>query len=119
MQYGPALAGVEPAHPILRIVDATLAAFRERGIPTVLFVLPANVAHLADLGVMGGTGFDTSLARIAEVATARGAHFADLHAAFPDEVFTDATGHFGVRHGSDGASRLADLLANPIQHFRS
>lgn len=110
MQYGTVLAGLRPDHPSLRMIDATAAVFRAQAIPTVLFVVPTNVEHLERLGVLDRTGLGVSIAAVAEIAERRGAYFVDLHDAFADDVFTDATGHFGVRRGSDGAARLAALL---------
>ena len=50
------LTGVEPDHPVLRVLSATLEVFRERGIPVFVYIVPINVEHLERMHRAGHAG---------------------------------------------------------------
>ncbi len=109
--YDPVLRGLSPAHPVLAMLRALAATFSERGIATLVVVMPANVEHLHHLGLLAGSALPRSLAAIEAAARAGGADFLDLHDALPDAAFVDATGHFGGATRSDGAGGVVNRLA--------
>lgn len=114
---GAALAGAPPEHPALRFLDALLAHYAEAGIPTLVFVHPVNVEHLARLG-LDTRGLAVSVESARQVASARGADFLDLHALLPDAAFRDEMDHLDVEAGGTervGRAIAAALLAAPRQ----
>ena len=113
--YGPVLRGLPADHPVLETLGALVSTFAARGIATLVVVMPANVEHLAKLGLLEGSALPRSLATIETVARRAGASFLDLHDCLPDAAFVDATGHYRAPATFDGpgvvASRLAPAVA--------
>ena len=93
------MEGLEADEPRLRILDRTLARFRESGARILLVVQPLNVDHLTRLGVYDAAGMKRSLQLLGEIAARHEAEILDLHHTQPDEMFDDMGDHL--------------LLANP------
>jgi len=113
-EYAAVLGGLPADHPVLAVLRALLASFRARGTPTLVAVTPANVEHLAHLGLLDDAALARSLARIESVARAQGAAFLDLHALLPDAAFSDAAGHYGEERAIDGPGLVAERLAPAV-----
>ena len=50
------LAGVDPDHPVLRMLRATLEVFRARGIPVFVYLVPLNLEYLERIGIRDPEG---------------------------------------------------------------
>ena len=59
---GRVLARVEPAHPVLRVLGATLEVFRTNEIPTLVYVVPVNVEHHEKIGAYSQGDLDPAVA---------------------------------------------------------
>jgi hypothetical protein len=105
------LLRVQADDPVVRVLGATLGAFRRAGIPVLVYVGPFNVEHLVPLGAIDEDGLRETLATIARCARDEGAEFVDLHALLPDRAFRDAVGHLGVVEQLHAPKRLAKALA--------
>ncbi len=112
--FGAAMRGVDADLPVLQVLGATIRAFGRLGIPTLVFVCPANIEYMASLGVVDEEGLGRTLAAIQREVVASGGEFADFHAALPDEAFRDAAGHLVYQGELDGPARLAELVAPAI-----
>ncbi len=113
--YAAILDGLDVDHPVLQVLDATIARLRRDGIPVLVYVEPIEVDYLAQLGLVKGPGLSESLGRIEAVVRGRGATFVDLHALLPPEAFRDAPGHLAYDGALDGPAALADALAPRVR----
>jgi hypothetical protein len=109
--YGPALAGADPDHPVLRVFAATVSLFERSGIRTLVYVVPLNVEHLDAVGIFDAAGMAKTLASLGAAVRKAGGRFVDLHDLFPDQGFRDAPGHFTVEGPIDGPAQVAAALA--------
>ena len=112
--FGAAMRGVEADLPVLQVLGATIRAFGRSGIPTLVFICPANLEYMASLGMVDEEGLGRTLAAIRREVVASGGEFADFHAALPDRAFRDAAGHLTHQGEFDGPARLAELVAPSI-----
>jgi hypothetical protein len=103
--------GVEDDHPVIRMLAATIRTFRRADIHVIAYVTPTNVEHIESLGLLDREGLGRTLAVIERAVRENGGEFADLHALFPDEVFSDPPGHFVYEGEIDGPALLARALA--------
>jgi hypothetical protein len=115
---GEALGGIEPGHPRLRILKATLDRYRRAGIPTLVWVAPTNIEHLRSLG-LSLTGIDRSMTTLRQLVESSGAMFADFHALLPDKAFRDEGDHTTSSGESGGVRVLAEELAVSIVRLKS
>lgn len=115
--YESPLAGAAPDHPILRALAATLRNLAERGVDTLVYLAPVDVAYMRKQRVYDAPGLARTVAAAERVVRDAGGTFVDLHDVFPTQAFRDAPGHL-VYDGHerydgtlDGPKRLAALLA--------
>jgi hypothetical protein len=113
-RYGAALTGVGPDHPVLRILRATLEVFRERRIPVLVYIIPMNVEHLEQLGLLDRAGLRRSVESVRREALASGASLVDLHDLLPDAAFSDGAGHLGVGAPLDAPPIVAKRIAQAL-----
>jgi hypothetical protein len=111
---GPALQGLEPDDPALRVLDALLRRFEEAGIALVVYVAPINVEHLSSIDAYDAEGMSVTMQRIEDVSPRRGAAFLDLHALLPDAAFADHLDHLVQDAEPEGSRAVADRLAPVI-----
>lgn len=109
------LEGLEPSHPRVRALDALLQSLAAARIPTLVWVAPMNVDHLASLGYET-TGLDRSANVLRQVALERGAAFLDLHSSLRDDEFRDVGDHFTFEGTPNGAWKVANRLAPMVLH---
>jgi hypothetical protein len=110
-RFGPALDGIDPDNPVVRVLAAAVARFQQDGIPVLVYANPTNTANLQEAGVLDEQGLARTLDVIATAVRAAGGEFVDLHRLLPDEGFRDAAGHFNVRaHAPDGPEMLGQAL---------
>ena len=112
--FGGVLSGIEPGHPTLRFVTATVRQFREAGIPIVVYLNPINFQHLKKLGLIQPDRFRKSLNSFRLSVTDAGGNFLDLHRLLPDDHFADMSGHFRHDDEIQAQKRVADVLAQYI-----
>lgn len=111
---GPALEGLDPDHPALALLGATVRHFRARDIDVLVYVNPINREHIESLGMLDERRLARTLASIELAVGANGGHLLDLHDAFPDTLFRDQTGHFRHEEPLDGTRALAARLAPAV-----
>jgi hypothetical protein len=119
-QLAVVLAGVEPDHPVLQVLRATLEVFRERGIPVFVYIAPINVEHLERIGLRDHEGLRQGVESVRRVVLAGGASLIDLHDLLPDAAFADGGGHLVSNETLDAppivAKRIAQaMLAAPAE----
>ncbi len=112
---GDALEGLTPTHPRVRALDALLETLAVAHIPTLVWVAPVNVDHLASLGY-STTGLDRSVNVLRYVAVRRGAAFLDLHSSLHDDEFRDVGDHFTFEGTGNAAWKIANRLAPMMLH---
>ena len=95
---------------MLRVLGATVDEFHRRGIPTLVFVVPANVEHWTKLGLHDAKGLEKTMDSVREIVTANGGRFLDLHATLPDSGFRDAPSHFVEGKDFDAGQLVARKL---------
>jgi len=117
-EHGAVLAGVGPEHAVLRILRATLEVFRERQIPVLVYIIPMNVEHLEQLGLLDRGALRRGVESVRRVALASGASLVDLHDLLPDAAFSDAGGHLGVGAPLDAPPIVAERLARALLTVR-
>ncbi len=121
--YGVALRGLKVDHPALVFLAASIRAFADRGIDTFVYVTPANMDHIRNVGLENSEGMARSLWNLETVIRESGATFADLHRIFPDAMFRDQTGHLNFEGEFDGprglAGELAPLVIERLRNRRS
>jgi hypothetical protein len=108
---GPALDGLQPDHPTLAVLGATVRRFREAEIDVLVYVNPINREHVEELGILDPERLDLTLRSIEGVVDEGGGRFLDLHGILPDRMFRDHTGHFKYEAPLDGTRALAARLA--------
>jgi hypothetical protein len=114
--YGEVLAGLDPASPVLQVLDATVARFLRDGIHVLVYVEPLDVEYLHANAPHGDRdGLQASLSRIGDRVAALGGDFVDLHDALPPDAFRDAPGHLAWAGDVDGPARLAEILAPRVR----
>jgi hypothetical protein len=116
-RFGAALDGVGPDHPVLRALAAAVRDLRQRRIPILVYVSPANVEHLERVGLLGaseGDGLARTLGSVEAVVREAGGRYADLHALLPDDAFRDPSGHFTVKAGRNGTRRVAEAITRAL-----
>ena len=113
-RLGAALDGVEPEHPVMRMLRATLAVFHRRGIPVFVYIVPVNVEHLDRLGIGDREGLRRAVERVRRMVEAGGATLIDVHDLLPDSAFADNGGHLvsGPEHDAPWlvAQRIAEVV---------
>jgi hypothetical protein len=118
-RYGRAFAGITPDHATLAWLQASLNRFLEAGVPVIVYVVPINHEHFAELGAFADRGLDETLASVREIAEAKGASLVDLHDLIPDEGFRDGSGHFTHESPNPGptwvGAELAPVVAGRIE----
>lgn len=102
-----AFAGATPEHPMLKMLDASVRAFRRAGVSVVVFVMPVNLERYEDAGLLDQDGLARSLASVEEVALGAGATFSKMHDRFDRARFADLVGHLDSRGENSGAQLLA------------
>lgn len=111
------LAGVGPEHPVMRMLAATVAVFRERGIPVFVYVAPVNVEHLDRIGLGDREGLRRGVESVRRVVEAGGATLVDVHDLLPDAAFLDGGGHLVPGEPLDApklvARRIAEAMLAP------
>ena len=113
-RLGAVLAGVGPEHPVLRVLSATLAVFRERGIPVFVYIAPINVEHLDRIGLRDREGLRRGVESVRRVVLAGGGVLIDAHDLLPDVAFEDGGGHLLVNPALDAHSIVAQKLAQEM-----
>lgn len=108
---GAAVAGLDPDHPVIEMLGATVRTYRERGAEVLVYLTPLNVEHAQRVGVMDREGLSESVRVVTEAVTVNDGHVVDLHAVFPDEGFRDRSGHLAYEGGFNGPRELAAKLA--------
>lgn len=111
----PIFEGIEPDHPRLQVLAATLRTFRNASIPVLVWLAPANVQYYQHIG-MPVEGLARSAAAVRTVVEGEGAWFADLHWLLPDEAFADSSDHMKMEGPVDGAALLGERLALEIAY---
>ena len=114
MRYAAALAGAGPEHPELRALRATLEVFRAHRIPVLVYIIPMNVEHLEQLGLLDPAGLHRSIESVRSVVVPSGASLIDLHDLLPDAAFSDAKGHLGVGAPLDAPPIVAARIAQAL-----
>jgi hypothetical protein len=112
--YAVTLAGIPNDHPVLRVLAATVAGFRDRDVDVLVYAVPLDVEYLAEQGLLDRDGLDRTVSTLANAVIRNGGIFADLHALFETEVFRDAPGHLVFEGDIDGPALLAEALAPSI-----
>jgi hypothetical protein len=104
-------------HPVARMMDATLAMARERGVPVLVFAAPINVPGLRRQGLYDRERHLEGMAVLRDITERRGGTFVDLHAGVLPTQFRDLGGHYnaaGMRRLAMALRpRLADALGIP------
>lgn len=120
--YGAALDGVAPDHPSLRMLAAILDEFAGNGIPLLVYVTPANIEYLREVGILDERGLAQTIGALQAICDARGDVLLDLHALLPDAYFRDGSGHFTTEEQRDGpllvAQRVAPVLRSVLPPAR-
>lgn len=109
--YGPALSGVTPDHPILRLLGRVIERLVAADVTVLVYVIPCNSEYLSAVGVMDDAGIGTTLTSIRSVVDSRGGAYIDLHDTLPDRGFRDPGGHFTYDGEFDGPLIVAQRLA--------
>ncbi|MEE2672735.1 MAG: hypothetical protein VX466_03005 [Myxococcota bacterium] len=113
--YRPTLAGLEPDHPVLQVLAATVARFRSDDVAVLVYLAPVEVSWLESQAVLDRHGLARTLAVVRQAVESTGGEFADLHDLLPADAFRDAPGHLAIRPAGeteiDGPLVLADALA--------
>jgi hypothetical protein len=112
---GDTLEGLAPTYPRVRALDALLETLAAAHVPTLVWVAPVNVDHLASLGY-ATTGLDRSVNVLRSVALRRGAAFLDLHSSLHDAEFRDVGDHFTFEGNGNGVWKVANRLAPMVLH---
>jgi hypothetical protein len=112
--YAAVLDGLPPDHAVLEMLGALVGFFTERGVATLVAVMPINVDHLQRLGLLEGSALPRSLAEIEARVVGRGGAFLDLHDALPDAAFADAMGHYRPPAPFEGARVVGARLAPAV-----
>lgn len=117
--YADTLAGLEPDHPVVRVLAATVSHLRAHDVEVLVFLAPVEVSWLASQGVLDREGLARTIAVVKQAVEAHGGRFADLHDRLPAEAFRDAPGHLAFPAegaaaegdaGIDGPRLLAEAL---------
>lgn len=108
------LAGVGPEHPVLRMLAATLAVFRERGIPVFVYITPMNLEHFDRIRVGDRERFRRGVESVRRVVEAGGGTLVDTHDALPDAAFADGGGHLVVSEQLDAPKLVARRIAEAV-----
>ncbi len=114
-RLGAVLAGVGPDHPVFRVLRATLAVFRERGIPVFVYIAPINVEHLDQIGLGDREGLRRGVESVRRVVQAGGASLIDVHDLLPDAAFADGGGHLASNETLDAPSIVARRIAQAMR----
>jgi hypothetical protein len=114
-RFGAALSGIGPRHPVLRALGATVEHLRREGTRVFVYVNPANVEHLSNIGLLEGASLDATLASIQQVVSTADGRYADLHSLLPDAGFRDAAGHFTGGGPVDGLGKVARAIARVVR----
>jgi len=109
--YASVLAGLDPEHPTLQVLDAFLERMQDAGIEILVYVPPHNLERARAVGLETGPGLDLSLARIESVVRRHGGAFADFHALLPDSGFRDHLDHLVVDLPDSPIETLGDEIA--------
>jgi len=110
-QYGPALAGADRQHPVLRVLGAAVGRLERAGVRTLVYAVPLNVEHFDAMETFDAAAFAKTIASLEATVREAGGRFVDLHDLLPDQGFRDAPGHFTVEGPIDGPARVAASLA--------
>jgi len=113
-RLGAVLAGVGPEHPVLRMLAATLAVFRERGIPVFVYIAPMNVEHLDRIGFDDRDGWKRGVESVRRVVESGGATLIDVHDQLPDAAFLDGGGHLVPGEPLDAPKLVARRIAEAV-----
>jgi len=117
--FGAAVGGLPVDDPTLRMLEATVRAFRSQGIDVLVYANPLNMDHLQETGVLDRAGLALTLSRVEQSVNRGGGDFLDLHDIFPDRAFRDAPGHLAYEDGlnspGDLAARLAPFVVQAAQ----
>jgi hypothetical protein len=113
-RFGAALAGISPAHPVTEALESTIEGFHRAGIPVYVYVSPANIDNLEEVGVLDREGLARTLASIEHVTRAAGASYSDFHHLLPNAAFSDPAGHFTHRGPVNGTATLARAIAGEV-----
>lgn len=116
-RYGPVLAGVEPDHPVLRMMGAAVSAYRSDGIRVIVYAIPTNVEYFARVGIDGEQGLRKSITNMRRAVEVNGGIFLDLHRLLPDRGFRDFAGHFTFEPPLDGPAMVARRLAPVVEQL--
>ncbi len=108
------LAGVDPDHPVLRVLHATLEVFRERGIPVFVYIVPLNLEYLERIGIRNREGVRRGIESVRRVVEAAGASLIDLHDSLPDAAFADGGGHLMTTAEYDAPPIVARRMAQAM-----
>jgi hypothetical protein len=108
--YGAAFSGVAEEYPPLRIFAALLDRFFRTGIPTIVYIVPANIEYMRSLGMVDERGLADTIETIATLVNERGGTLVNLYDLLPDEAFRDASGHFTHEGPYDGPNMVAARL---------
>ncbi len=117
--FGQAFAGVDRDHAMLIMCEAAVSAYVRAGIPVIAYIVPTNVDHFRQLGLLDEERWRTTLEHTRTALKTSGATVLDLHDMFPDSAFRDPVGHFLVSEDFDGpvevAARLEPLLTAAVR----
>jgi len=103
-----------PAHPVVRMMGATIREARLRGVPVVVVGLPIPHEFLRRTGHWNPETDTMRAAVVRDTVTANGGTFIDLHLALPRKEFRDqAGGHFT----EEGVAHLARLLEPTVKQI--
>ena len=113
--YQETLAGLEPDHPVVAVLAATVERFRNDGVAVLVYLTPVEVSWLEAQGILNPSGLERSIDVMRQAVESSGGSFVDLHARLPADAFRDAPGHLAFpkpgQDGIDGPRLLADVLA--------
>lgn len=113
--YRDTMLGLQPTHPIVQVLAATVARFRADDVRVLVYLAPVEVPWLESQGVLNPEGLDRTIEVVRGAVERSGGHFADLHGRLPADAFRDAPGHLAFpevgEDGPDGPRLLADVLA--------
>ncbi|MFQ5513985.1 MAG: hypothetical protein ACE5FG_06055 [Myxococcota bacterium] len=111
-EYGPVLRGIDPDHPVLQIVRATLRYLRAHGVEVLFLIMPANLEHWRELGLLDDRrGLDNTIEAIHTAVRAGGGTPVDLHDLLGEQGFRDAAGHLSYSGPLDGHAHAARKIA--------
>lgn len=112
--YGDALRGLGPEQYVVAALSRALRRLTAAGIGVIVYLNPVNLDNVERLGLLDAEAVSRSVAVLRGEVESTGARWIDLHAAYGDEWFTDAAGHFRQGHPDGPPQRIVRLVADGL-----